>query len=84
MQTNLRKVGGSVMMALSPAFLEELKIGSGSVVDVALLDGRLIVKPILKPNYKLADLLAKCDAAAKMPEEDRQWLDAPCVGNEVL
>lgn len=39
MQTNLRKVGVSVMLTLSPAFLEELKIGSGSAVDVALLDG---------------------------------------------
>jgi hypothetical protein len=26
MQTHLRKVGGSVMMAVSPGFLEELKI----------------------------------------------------------
>lgn len=84
MQTNLRKVGGSVMMALSPAFLEELKIGSGSIVDVALLDGRLIIKPISKPHYKLSDLLAKCDATSKMTEEDKQWLDAPCIGNEIL
>ncbi|CAM3791687.1 hypothetical protein [Polynucleobacter antarcticus] len=49
------------MMAVSPAFLEELKISSGSMVDVALLEGRLVVKPITKPKYKLADLLAKCD-----------------------
>lgn len=46
MQTNLRKVGGSVMMALSPAFLKELGIALGSLVDVALLEGRLVVKPV--------------------------------------
>ena len=43
MQTNLRKVGGSVMMAVSPAFSEELKITSGSIVDVASLEGQLVV-----------------------------------------
>lgn len=84
MQTNLRKVGGSVMMAVSPAFLEELKINSGSLVDVALLDGRLVVRPIMKPQYQLADLLAKCNSKAKMPKEDSQWLKLTRVGNEIL
>ena len=84
MQTNLRKVGGSVMLAVSPVFLEELKINSGSMVDVALLEGRLVVKPITKPQYNLADLLARCDAHAKMTKEDKQWLDLAPVGNEIL
>ena len=84
MKTNLRKVGGSVMMALSPAFLEELKITSGSIVDVALLEGRLVIQPITKPKYKLADLLARCDAKAKMPKEDKKWLEIAPVGNEIL
>ncbi|CAM3737730.1 AbrB/MazE/SpoVT family DNA-binding domain-containing protein [Polynucleobacter arcticus] len=84
MQTSLRKVGGSIMMAVSPAFLEELKIHSGSMVDVALLEGHLVVKPITKPKYKLTDLLAKCDTKAKMPKEDKQWLELAPVGNEIL
>ena len=84
MQTNLRKVGGSVMMTVSPVFLEELKINSGSVVDVALLEGRLVVKPITKPKYNLTDLLVKCDANAKMPKEDKKWLELTPVGNEIL
>ena len=84
MQTHLRKVGGSVMMAVSPAFLEELNIGSGSVVDVALLDGHLVVRPITQPKYTLADLLAQCDAKAKMPKEDKEWLSLSPVGNEII
>jgi len=32
----------------------------------------------------LVDLLAKCDAKAKMPKEDQQWLDLTPVGNEIL
>jgi antitoxin ChpS len=84
MQTNLRKVGGSVMQAVSPVFLEKLKINSGSMVDVALLEGRLVVKPITKTQYNLADLLVRCDANAKMPKEGKQWLDLAPVGNEIL
>jgi antitoxin ChpS len=84
MQTSLRKVGGSVMLAVSPAFLEELQVCSGSIVDVALREGRLIVKPITKPKYTLAELLAKCDPKAKMPKEDKLWLNSSPVGNELL
>ena len=84
MQTHLRKVGGSVMIAVSPAFLEELNIGSGSVVDVALLDGHLVVRPITQAKYTLTDLLAQCDAKAKMPKEDKAWLNLLPVGNEII
>ncbi len=84
MHTNLRKVGGSVMLAVPPVFLKELKIACGSTVDVALKDGQLVVRAIAKPKYELADLLAQCDPKAKMPSEDRQWLDSSPVGNEIL
>ena len=84
MKTNLRKVGGSVMMALPPVFLEELKIGSGSSVDVVLSEGQLVIKPITKPKYSLADLLAQCDPNAKISEEDREWLNGGPAGNEIL
>lgn len=84
MHTNLRKVGGSVMLAVSPVFLKELKIACGSTVDVALKDGQLVVRPISKPKYELADLLAQCDPKAKMPSEDREWLDSAPIGNEIL
>lgn len=84
MHTNLRKVGGSVMLAVSPVFLKELKIACGSTVDVALRDGQLIVRPIAKRKYELADLLAQCDPKAKMPSEDRQWSDSAPIGNEIL
>jgi antitoxin ChpS len=42
------------------------------------------VKPISKPSYQLADLLAKCDPNAKMPKEDKQWLELTPIGNEIL
>ena len=33
-------------------------------------------------HYNLADLVAQCDTASKLTEEDSAWLDAPSVGRE--
>ena len=84
MQTNLRKVGGSVMVALSPALLQELKIGAGSAVDLAVNEGHLVMLPIRKPRYKLTELLAQCDARASLDDADSEWLGAPPVGKELF
>jgi antitoxin ChpS len=43
--TSLRKVGGSIMMAVPPAFLDMLHIGAGTTVAVEVEHGRLVVQP---------------------------------------
>lgn len=82
--TNLRKVGGSVMLAVPPALLELLQIGAGAKVGLAVENGRLIVEPQARPRYTLDELLAQCDAAAEASPEDHVWLDAKPVGDELL
>ncbi|MEF3077345.1 AbrB/MazE/SpoVT family DNA-binding domain-containing protein [Methylobacter sp. Wu1] len=82
--THLRKVGGSVMLAVPPAILELLHLHPGSTVGVDVEGGRLIVEPQARPRYSLDELLAQCDAAAEINAEDQAWLDAKPVGNELL
>ena len=82
--TNLRKVGGSVMLAVPPALLDVLELRAGARVDIGIEDGRLIVTPRTKPSYTLDELLAQCDEAAPADHEDRAWLEAKPVGNELL
>ena len=82
--TNLRKVGGSVMLAVPPAILELLALQAGSSVGLAVADGRLVIEPIRPPRYTLDELLAQCDATAAVSDEDRQWLDGRPTGNELL
>ena len=82
--TNLRKVGGSVMLAVPPAILELLELQAGSSVGLAVADGRLVIEPIRPPRYTLDELLAQCDASAAVSDEDRQWLDGRPTGNELL
>lgn len=82
--TNLRKVGGSVMLAVPPALLDVLHLVAGNKVALAIENGRLIVEPSVRPRYRLDDLLAQCDGAAKLTAEDREWLDTEPVGEELL
>ncbi|MGB6686430.1 MAG: AbrB/MazE/SpoVT family DNA-binding domain-containing protein [Terracidiphilus sp.] len=82
--TNLRRVGGSVMMAVPPAILEQLHLQAGATVDLAVDGDRLIVEPKKKPRYTLEELLAECDADGAVSAEDREWLDAHAVGREAL
>lgn len=82
--TNLRKVGGSVMMVLPPAFLDLLNLKAGATVGLSVNHGRLVVEPKPQPRFSLDDLLAQCDASAELSAEDREWLDAEPAGRELL
>ena len=82
--TSLRKVGGSVMLAVPPAFLDLLKIGIGAKVDIDVENGRLVVEPQVRPIYTLDELLAQCDDNDTPSDEDRAWIDANPVGKELL
>jgi antitoxin ChpS len=82
--TNLRKVGGSIMLAVPPAILDLLHLRAGATVGLAVERGRLVIEPTLRPRYSLDELLAQCDASADLSAEDRAWLDNKPVGNELL
>ncbi|MCL2020565.1 MAG: antitoxin [Betaproteobacteria bacterium] len=84
--TNLRKVGGSVMLTVPPAILNLLRLQAGATVGIAVADGRLIVDPQPWPRYTLAELLSEAEAsgAYPLPAEEREWIDAPAVGKELI
>lgn len=81
--TKLRKVGGSVMLAIPPAFLDHLKLQAGATVGLTIDHGRLVVDPKPRSRYTLAELLAASDYSQPQPAEDREWVDAPAVGGEL-
>jgi len=82
--TNLRKVGGSVMLAIPPTILGLLHLQAGATVGVAVADGRLIVEPTPRPRYTMAELLAESDYSQPQPAEEREWVDAPAAGRELI
>lgn len=83
-KTNLRKVGGSVMLAVPPVVLEILRLKPGAQVGVTVEKGRLIVEPEPRPHYSLSELLADSDYSKPQPREEREWVDAPAAGREPL
>lgn len=82
--TNLRKVGGSVMLAVPPALLDILRLQPGVQVGIAIERGRLVVEPRPRPRYTLDQLLAQCNPKASRTREDREWLSDKPAGAEIL
>ena len=82
--TNLRKVGGSVMLAVPPALLDILHLQPGARVGIAVESGRLVVEPRQRRRYTLDELLAQCDPKARRSKTEQQWLDSKPVGGEII
>lgn len=87
--TNLRKVGGSVMLAVPPALLDILHLQPGATVGIVVEKGRIIVEPRQRQRYTLKELLAKCDpkaprARGRSKKEQQEWLDSRPVGGEII
>ena len=82
--TNLRKVGGSIMLAVPPALLDILRLRPGAKVGIAVESGRLVVEPQHRPRYTLDELLAQCNPKAARTKEERKWLDSKPAGAELL
>jgi len=84
--TNLRRVGGSVMLAVPPALLDVLHLAAGAKVGLAVNDGHLVVEPVPRPRYTLAELLAEAEATGMypLPAQEREWIDAPAEGRELV
>ena len=72
------------MLAVPPALLDVLKLSAGSKVGIAVDNGRLVIEPSTRPRYTLAELLAASDYSKQQPAEEREWLDAPAVGRELI
>ena len=82
--TNLRKVGGSVMLAVPPALLDILRLRPGAKVGIAIESGRLVVEPQQRPYYTLDQLLAQCHPKAARSKQEREWLKGKPAGAELI
>jgi len=86
--TNLRKVGGSVMLAVPPALLNVLQLQPGAKVGIAVQSGRLVVEPRPRARYTLGELLAQCNPKARRSKQaskqEREWLHSKPFGGELI
>ena len=82
--TSLRRVGGSVMLAVPPALLATLRLEPGAKVGIAIESGRLVVEPQQRRRYTLNELLAQCNPNARRARREQEWLDSKAVGGELI
>jgi antitoxin ChpS len=88
----LRKVGGSVTVAIPPHILEALSLKAGSEVDVSVEKGRVVLEQAKAAKETgrigLAARLAMCDLTIKLTPEEQAEIDAweymKPVGREVI
>ena len=79
MLQTLRRAGGSLVMTIPKAFVEQNGLSEGSSVELHLTGKTLTVEAPSRPRYKLADLMAEMPDELPMVEG---WDDLPHVGLE--
>ena len=82
--TNLRKVGGSIMLAVPPALLDILNLQPGVEVGITVESGRLVIRPQQRRKYTLDELLAQCNPKARRTKGEQAWLNGKPVGRELI
>lgn len=57
MQTKIQRWGNSLGIRIPKAFAEEAKVEAGSLVDIAVKDGELVIRPTRSDGYDLDSLV---------------------------
>lgn len=79
MLQTLRKAGGSLVMTVPKAFIDQNGLGEGSQVELHLLGNKMTVEAPTRPRYKLADLMAEMPEGLPCVEG---WDEMPSLGLE--
>ena len=62
MITKIQKWGNSLGLRIPKSFAEEAEVEPGTAVDLKVVDGGLVVRPLRRRKYRLASLLRKVSA----------------------
>ena len=79
MKTRVQKWGHSLAVRIPKSFATEAGLAQDSVVDVALVNGKLVVTPLAPSRFSLEHLLAAVTSENLHGEQDT----GSAVGDEV-
>jgi antitoxin ChpS len=82
--SRLRKVGGSVMLAIPKPMLESLDLAPNSPVGLSIEAGKLVVDPKKRRRHSLAELLAEGRRSRQRARPDREWVSGKRAGRELI
>ena len=84
MMSFLIKIGNSTGTIIPAQILKDLKLKKGDRLSIVEDHGKIVISAAnSRPKYQLAELLARCDQSAPIPEALTEWDAANPVGNEV-
>ena len=79
MKTRIQKWGNSLAVRIPKSFAIEARLDPDALVDVALVEGKLIITPVVAPPFNLDQLLAGITA----DNLHHEHTTGPAVGDEV-
>ncbi|HMR99886.1 MAG TPA: AbrB/MazE/SpoVT family DNA-binding domain-containing protein [Anaerolineales bacterium] len=79
MLTKIQKWGNSLALRIPKTFALDANLENDSTVEISLVDGKIVVKPISAPQWTLDELLAGINNNNLHQEVD----SGEPVGNEV-
>ncbi len=79
MKTRIQKWGHSLALRIPKALAIETGLDQDAFVDLALVDGKLIVTPVVTPSVTLEQLLANITDE----NQHTEYETGDAVGNEV-
>ena len=62
MQTKVQKWGNSLALRIPHSFAVDARLKRDTLVDISLVDGKLVIKPVSKRSWRLETLLEKISA----------------------
>ena len=66
--TKVQKWGNSLGLRIPKAYADEARVEDGSVVDISIRNGVLVVRPVRRRKYLLTELLRTVRASNLHPE----------------
>ncbi len=78
MQTRVQRWGNSLAVRIPKPFALEVGLEQNSIVTVSISRGKLVLEPMIKPQYTLRQLLAEVTTDNLHHEIET----GPVVGNE--
>jgi antitoxin MazE len=79
MHTKVQKWGNSLALRIPKAFARDTQLEQDSLVEILLIDGQIVIKPVNSANWSLEELLAGVNIDNIHHEIDT----GNAVGNEV-
>ncbi len=79
MTTTIQKWGNSLALRIPKTLARDTHLENGSVVNLAVREGRVVIEPARKPKYRLDDLLR----GVSKKNVHRSVDTGPAVGREV-